>query len=358
MTTTAYVSPWLMAALCVGSMVACGEAGDSPTLVKDLRILAIAADPPEVLFDKDLGYDSPQVVFSALVAEPQGSPHTFTWRFCPVESDEACMNFPAIRQSAPEAMRPMLDSLFAAQSQGQTKAAPTQGVGGLELAPFASAWPSDLFAYHMQASGLGLGNGAWPGVVLAVSGAHAEVIAHKRITLNARDLAQYGSELQARFGFRVCTADDATAPCLPLRARTANKNPAIDGVGIARGKLAGLPFEPLTDVLVMKPGETVRINPVLSPEAYETYQSVQSALQDSRLVVEEQKERPTVSWFTTAGEFGSTITAAETTKTLDNTYTAAELGPGAGPMEASVWMVVRDLRGGVGWRHLRVLVTP
>ena len=145
-------------ALCMLGWGACADPTDKPTEVKDLRVLAVAADPPEVLFDRGTGWTAPQVTFSALVADPRGGmPATFQWRFCPVDSTEACTNFPALREQASAAMRPMLDVLFAQSAAGQSKAAPEQGIGVDSIETFPTAWPTDLFSYQLANSGLGLG---------------------------------------------------------------------------------------------------------------------------------------------------------------------------------------------------------
>lgn len=351
----------LVAVALAATVVGCAEETESPSEVKDLRILAVAAEPPEVLFDREVGWSSPQVEFTALVADPRGTTTTFTWRFCPVESEQACMNFNSLKEQAPQGMRGMLDALFAQHDQGSAPLEPERGVGAMAVAPFATAWPTDLFAYHLAQTGLGLGNGAWPSAVIAVTdSAGKEVLAQKRVTLNARDFAQFNPELQSAFGISVCASAEAatTTPCLPLGPRVANKNPAIVDVLVARGKAADLPFAPFEGPLVVKPNETIRLRPMISPEAFESYQSVQSALQDSRLRVDDQKERPALSWFATAGSLAHEVTAFEATKTFDNTYTAPEVAPLEQGGQVSVWLVVRDLRGGVGWREVRLVVTP
>lgn len=339
---------------------ACGEPTDKPTEVKDLRVLAVASEPAEVLFDRTAGWSAPQVTFTALVADPRGgAPATYAWRFCPVDSAEACTNFLALRDEAPKPLRPMLDALFAHSLTGTGTPAPDKGIGLQDVAPFASSWPSELFTYHLDASALGLGNGAWPSAVLSVTEGANSVTVQKRVTINASDLGQWNPELSATFGFSVCDAAAPTPGCLPLRPRTPNQNPAINAVAVARGSTAGLPFVPVEEaVLVVKAKQKVRLLPSLSAAAFEAFQNIEAALQDNRLEIIEAKEQPVVSWFATAGELASDRTAAALTKTFDNLFTAPEVPPAATGGLVSVWMVVRDLRGGTGWRELRIQVVP
>ena len=70
------------------------ETGAAYELVEDLRVLAIAAEPPELRAAGD-------VTFRALVADPRGGDIHFAWSFCPVESSTACMNYDDLRAEAP-----------------------------------------------------------------------------------------------------------------------------------------------------------------------------------------------------------------------------------------------------------------
>lgn len=340
-------------------LAACGEPSDKPTEVKDLRVLAVAAEPPEVLFDRTAGWSAPHVTFSALVADPRGGePVNYTWRFCPVDSAQACTNFPSLRDEAPLPLRPMLDALFAQATTGQGTPAPDKGIGHEDVMPLVSAWPAELFNYHLNASALGLGNGAWPSAVLTVNEGSNAVVVQKRVTLNAADLAQWNPELTATFGFAVCEASAPVPGCLAVRPRVPNQNPAITSVAVARGSGAGLPFVPQDGVLILKAGEKVRLLPSLSQASFEPYQNIESALQDSRLEIIETKEQPIISWFATTGELASERTAEALTKTFDNVFTAPDAPPLATGGMGSVWMVVRDLRGGTGWREVRIQVLP
>jgi hypothetical protein len=365
----------------------CGEADDRPSKVTDLRVLAISAQPPEILYDRATGRFSEDVVtFEALVVDPRGHapgesvapPLALRWSFCPVESAEGCRDYEATRASAPEPLRPLLDGLRQQRLEGAgtRSGAPTAGRAAFDVPLFAARLDPALVDYHLQASALGGGNGAWISGVLE-AGAGEAVVAHKRVLLGVRDLAAYNPELRTRFGFTICeeagdpgpragTAADADAPapdarptdgpCLALPARRANRNPALTAITVSRGGVAGRPFEPLPEdgVLRVRPGEKVRLLPVLAPEAEETYHTLEPAFEGHALVVIQRQEQAVVSWFATAGSFGNDVTSSAFTKTLDNVFTAPDAPPAGGAL--SVWAVVRDGRGGTGWRHLAVEV--
>jgi hypothetical protein len=109
---------------------------------------------------------------------------------------------------------------------------------------------------------------------------------------------------------------------------------------------------------VVAPGEIVRLRPVLPPEAAEAYQSIESTLMGSNLVVVDRTEEPIVSWFATGGELDLEQTAPQLTRTLDNVFTAPATMPASSDGQLSIFMVVRDQRGGVGWSRVEVTVAP
>jgi hypothetical protein len=93
---------------------------------------------------------------------------------------------------------------------------------------------------------------------------------------------------------------------------------------------------------------------VLAPGAEERYQTVESTLQGNDLVVVDHTEETVASWFATAGEFGAEQTTAQRTRTLDNSFTAPTTPPPDGRI--SLYLVVRDQRGGVGWTSVELVV--
>jgi hypothetical protein len=333
---------------------ACGDELPSPALVEDLRVLAVRAEPPELLIDRVDGQATQPgpVSFQALVVDPRGPAMVYRWRFCPVESSDTCADFGERRAAAPAEFQPVLDAARAQQHAGQAEVIAASAARGVDA--FTVQLPQTLFSYHLVTSGLGLGNGSQVSAVLEAAVGSETLEVQKRVVLGARDLSQWNPELQ-RFGWQVCVPGALVPGCVPLAPRTANRNPTIAAVEIARSKQAGAPFAPLPGgPLPLAPGEVIRLRPVLGPEAEERYQTVESSLQASELVVVERTEEAVVSWFATAGEFGSTRTTPQLTKTLDNSFTAPSTPPPGGRL--SIFVVVRDQRGGVGWTSLEVAV--
>ncbi|HEY0707401.1 MAG TPA: hypothetical protein VGG33_11425 [Polyangia bacterium] len=343
---------------------ACAEDPPTPALVEDLRILAIRAEPPELLVDRLADQADPAnqqaVTFEALVMDPRGGPMRFAWSFCPVDSNQTCGDFDERRKHAPAALHNVLDLARAQTLSGE--ALPGELVtspAGLER--FTVPVAGELFAYHLADSGFGLGNGAWASAVLAVKGATETLTAQKRVVLAARDLAQWNPELAA-FGWQICTGDATPLGCLPLRPRVPNRNPVFAGLEVARGALATAPFEPLempvtqpgTNPLLVAPGETLRLRPVFSADSEESFQTIESTLASDQLIVADHSEELIVSWFSTAGAFSDEQTARQLSKTLDNVFTAPAVVPPGGMV--SVFLVARDQRGGVAWTQVSLQV--
>jgi hypothetical protein len=331
-------------------------------LINDLRVLAVRAEPPELLIEREeLAAAAPvrTVRFEALVVDPRGGPMVYDWQFCPLESNETCSDYEqrksAIAPAVASLFVPFLDAAHAQASRGAAELSPAGAVatGGfdVQIAP-------QLFGYHLQSSALGLGNGAWTSAVLKLEVGPETLLAQKRLVLNARDLSAFNPELAAA-GWQVC---DPAAPvaerggCLPLRPRTANHNPQVVGFEIARGD--EVTFMPGVSPLKLASKEKVRLRPVLAADAEEPYQTIESTLQGNQLVVVDHREELVVSWFTTAGTFADEQTALQLNRTLGNSFTAPEVIPGGAGKAIVLFLVVRDQRGGVGWARIDAQVAP
>jgi hypothetical protein len=348
---------------------ACESEPTGPSLVQDLRVLAIKAEPPELLFDRGTDASGATTVsaagpvrFEALVMDPRGTPMSYEWSFCPLDSNQTCGDFAVRRDHAAAADRPVLDAARAQATAGEVSP-PDGGMGAVALGTFVADVSPALFSYHLADSGLGMGNGAWVSAVLALGSAGERLDAQKRLVLNARDLSQWNPELAAA-GWQICPPAPQAQPagCLPLAPRTANRNPVIEGVEVAHHwRLAGdsgfTAVDPAAGPIVVAPGEVIRLRPRLAADSAERYQELSSNLQNNRLEVIERSEEPIVSWFATAGELAEDQTAPQLSKNLDNSFTAPEVPPAAGGGRVVVFMVVRDQRGGAGWARVDLLVT-
>ncbi len=327
-------------------LAACDLDLASITEVEDLRVLAVRAAEPELLFD---GAAAATLTFEALVVDPRGGEVSYAWRFCPVESDVACADYEAQRATAPAEFRQELDDLRALASEGT--ALPLGPGPTYDVQSFVVAAPAGLARYHLETSLMGFGAGAWPSVTLKVRRGGDAVVAQKRAVLSLRDLASFADPFAAALGVRICTAS-VTQDCLAVAPRTPNQNPVFDHLEVARGERADGEFEPLSVPLELGTGESIRIRPHFTTSSFEPYQRLLTDVDTRQVFVEDAREELSVQWFATAGELQDDLTAEPLSRTLDTAFEAPER-----PGLVTVWLVARDGRGGVAWTSLELTIT-
>lgn len=90
--------------------VGCVQGQDAYWHVEDLRVLAIRAEPPEIM-DSQLPED---IRFEALVADPQAAGDeaiTLEWEFCPVASGRACLDYEDQLAAAQGGIAPLAEGI-------------------------------------------------------------------------------------------------------------------------------------------------------------------------------------------------------------------------------------------------------
>lgn len=345
--------------------------------VRDLRVLAVRADPPEVFIDSDPTID---VSFSVLVVDPRQpplatTPVSYTFSFCPVESDQACLDFAQRRDAGPEESRALLDSLRALHEDGTATSEAEAGGLTPEQASTRAAWPyavlpyqlqltpsetQGLASYFFQTNLLGLGMGALPSVIFDVAGADDQITSAKRFTFNVRD-PHLVESVGFDFGYRVCDdGEPESNGCVGLRQRVRNANPTFDRIQVSLGALAGGEFSDVPSTgFSMRGSSVIRILPVFTGDSYETFQELVTDPTSGRISARDVTESLSVSWFATAGELQDALTTPIFTKTLDTEFRAprSDRVPPDG-LAVSVYMVARDQRGGVAWQSFEIFVTP
>ena len=350
------------------TIAGCSSDLPEPHEVEDLRVLAIRADPPELLFDTP---EDRLVTFQALVVDPRGGSLNYRWRFCPVESDATCSHWKVDRESVPAARRDRLDSMLEDSETGVIDSPPGDSPDDLSpiigspvtlspyaIVPFAATMPAELVAHHVETTLLGYGMGVWPAALLELSRGDEHLSALKRIVLNVRDPGALASLFEEQLGATICTAPGQT-DCLDLPARQPNQNPEILAISWAVGERADGNFLPVdSDVpLVVRAGESIRIRPELIDGAAQTYHILATGLTDASLFIEERQEQISISWFCAAGALQDNLTWPVRTRTLDTAYTAPEIDSKRFSDRDTVWMVARDQRGGVAWRYVEIQIT-
>lgn len=302
MVRRAWLAP--MVAAWAAGLAGCDPGFESPAIVRDLRMLAIRATPPEVVLDFDPEHpedvELPPVGIEALVVDPRGG--TFDWGMT------ACPPTRSARCDDPEA--PYVEVGFG-----------TFDPAGEPIRAELQVNPILIEAAVRADSLLGFGGVAIQ-VELWVKPAGAPI-----------EEAIFGSKKVVY------------APRIPEQ-RVANRNPDVeelraDGVTFAPGRCA----DPDTAPLPVLPGRRVELWPVEPEGVRETY-----VLPTFEGGVRTLTEYLMYSWFATAGSFssnrsGGRIDPFGNEPPLDVTWTAPE--DPRGPV--SLWLVQRDERLGLSW---------
>ena len=349
----------LVAALLLG--LGCEEL-DDPSTVKDLRLLAVEVDRPEIILDPgDPAAEPPEIAVRPLVADPAGAgrPHTLAIRACandpgaasaPGAGTEAAGNYPGggARQTVGSVRCP---------ADGPTSVAllppaPWNGAAQAVRLPRAlidAALLVDIFPGHLKEwhGGFDLG-----------------------LPINLEVTVQVGAETVT--GIKRVIFWKA-----PLSANHApNRNPVISHLRMFHERDPAT-LEPQAPITTVDPvltsvlaGQPVWIEPVgAQAEPYVT--SVINRLTDQVQVVEVPAENLRFSFFATAGKFvpaetsstlpfGAVVTARIPLEARYHPPSDAELTLDQASDQRSlwvtIWIVVRDERGGASFTERRVRV--
>ncbi len=291
--------------LCAGAMVACApNLGTDDWLVTGPQILAVKADPPEAK-------PGAQATYTALVATPIGdavSPDV-TWRWCVAPK-------PLTENGAVSSACLDASSLMAAGAGASVVASsPTNACAlfGPDTPPggFRPRDPDPTGGYYQPL------RAAFGGAPIAF------------------DLARLECNLAN------ASADIATAFA---KAYVPNANPHLSPlVATVAGRPASLDAIP--------PGAGVALEASWPPGDAETFAYFDQASQ----TVTTQREAMRVAWYVTAGVLSTESTgrdADDPATTTDNVWVAPSLGT------ATLWLVLRDSRGGVDYATYAVTVAP
>lgn len=362
-----------------------------------------------------------EVRFEALVVDPRGVQVTYTWSFCPVESHIACLDYQdrmsdgyaVFEQTMAELAasgvaaaipvesesREELEAIYRPAPQSHQASAPSEvsyPIRAYATEPLEMAFPNeDLHWFHTFVNPFGTLVGAWPSAILHVAGGGMEVLSQKRLTLTMQNPAPLLEVAAGETGISVCpsgqTPDDLPG-CLLIKPRVTNANPEFvrDFIEIAPTDAATSPAfcqpfhsdpeRPCTlteeedvlwvdsaGVLHLLACEAMRILPVFPDgsghfpgydTSFEAYQSIDLDIDTQELIVRDQEEEISVSWFVSGGITGTQLSWPAFTRTLDAAYYAPEEPPEMGGGFVTVWMIARDQRGGVGWQGIEIKIEP
>lgn len=265
----------------------------SVTIVDNLRLLAVVADPPEAR-------PGEQVSFSALIADPNGENPLVAWLACP--PDEAGSLGCAVDLSAisPDATPDELAAL---------------GVIGFEpgLPPTYVPDATLLDALDPAAREEGIQ------ITIEVAAFPAAILAANPDEIDFADVET---------GYKRLIVSEALTP---------NHNPVIDGFTVD-----GVPV-PDGATAELDPDQLYELGITIPDAAIEAYEYTNSAG-----IAEERTEEPYADWYCTGGNVKEFNTLYP--------YTQSDYITSTEPGDVTCWIVVRDRRGGMAWRMQKLVV--
>jgi hypothetical protein len=354
--------PLVLAAL--GALAAGCEELDDPSEVKDLRLLAVALDPPELLLDPaQPEAELPEIAVWPLVADPAGNGRALEWAV------RACANDPAA-PSAPGAGTEAAANYpgGGARSTVGSARCPPDGPTSVALTPrrpftggpvsvrlprglVTAALASDLFPGHLGRLHGGFDLGLPINLELEVRAGDETVVGLKRVII-------------------------WPAPLGP--EHRPNRNPVTTRLRSFRERHPTTlePQAPITEMVdpvlvAVQAGHPLWIEPV-GAEAEPYLTTVVDRLTDEAKVVAVPAENLRFSFFATAGKFvpaettstlpfGAVATARVPTEARYEPPAASELpldqASGQRSLRVTIWVVTRDERGGASFLERTLLVS-
>jgi hypothetical protein len=365
-----------LAALALGAP-ACGEL-DDVTTIKDLRVLAVQAEPPGFLvpLDSPASIPATEATFTALVVDPKGNAAILG------VSAEACPDY--------------IDTITAATGKS-TKLCPGPDVTNrlpppldtalatktliADTAPMPSAIEyNPTVKYGLTAAQVDLFFAKMPTGVPTIDMS----VAYNRdfstdaiVTFDFTLGAEKASALKRVVYWPELTPDLLVAPALVAKPdgpkcptqQVANQNPKLTRIDLFRHRVDGVPTDLVTDptpTLSIAAMDELYVQPVPDPSAAESYYLRVRNKDKGTIGTDCRKELLTFQFFTTAGTmspgdrqsevpaFLSASTILRTDSRL-NPPKAADLSADG---KVTLWVVARDERAGVGWLSRTIIVTP
>ena len=353
---------------------------DDVTTVKDLRVLALQAEPPGFLVDLDApGAAAPQTLqatLTALVVDPQGQGRavTFTGVACPDylstlqplagESTRACPD-PASTAALPPPFDTALATTVLASADQPGMTVPTApstieyrpqtqfGLTPAQLALFFSptaTGDADLDAAISYDRDFGMD--AIVDLTFGLGSESARVL--KRVVYWP---LLPSAEVPATF----------TGPQLP------NQNPRLVDLQLFRHRdtTTGDPEDPYPDaapVMSLAAKDHLYVLPVPAPDAAERYLLRERNTQTNVIeTVDVPRELLTYQFYATAGTFSPDSQQSELSPILtspdgrvhiDSEYKPPKLADLPVDGRVTIWVVVRDERAGTSWDSRTFFVTP
>jgi hypothetical protein len=365
-------------ALVVAAFAGCGDL-DNVTTVKDLRVLAVSAEPPGFLVPLDAPETIPatESTVTALVVDPMGQAATLT--FSPVACPDFVDTITAASgkgsklcpdKSVTDALPKPLDTLLATTNLPVGTAAPLSG-STIEYNPSAKFGisPDDLRAFFSLAPhdppDPVLDSPTFKQAVQYNRDFSMDAIVGFNFTLGAEQATAlkrivYWPKLPAELAVPT-PADDHCAG-----EQVANQNPKLTDVGFFRHRVEGVAMDPYPDppVLSLAAKDELYVQPIFDASAAEYYLLRVNNLEAGRIETRCRHELLTFKFYATAGTFSPADRQSELPPFLtgiprfDSQYNPGKAENVISFGKVTIWVVVSDERAGVSWTTRTFSVQP
>lgn len=330
----------LPAALALILATGCGSF-ETRSIILDLRIMAVNAEPPEVVVPIDLETLGAGLADPTILAEILADLELPDVRVCALASDpvdsrsldftmRACA--PTAQRRCDEPGRPVADFAAGTVEDPEEAGAPVSICG--DLAPSLELF--QVLQDSFMSDDLG-----------GLSGLPIQIEFSIRPSGSALEDAQYAAK-------RVIFSVD-----YPV-GKVANRNPTLEALGreFDEDQYAGMPFGRCSEVAAfpLALGATITLKPIEDSGAREDY-----VLPTFDGGVRAFTENLTYSWYATHGRWSSEVTGGPRDLAGNAPEVASEwTAPSEtdGPLDVSLWLVQRDERGGLSWYESCVQVDP
>ncbi len=355
--------------------------------IKDLRILGVRLDPPEIVYSPFLAFPAAQrppipvppveVRATILAADPRAEePVTFVTHLCPESNNSACRNyeipeFSEEQEHDPAQLRQVLEDFTTLRA---ATIAPQDGLLVGSLGSFAV--PERAVEYILPHGPDGAASILFEDYArVIVEAEHLAVreVAFRRLPFNANfDFStlpppldqQLADQFSEFLGVSICDAQqnqEEKPDC--LKSRVTNRNPTIEEMRFSRETLVRPEYdddgedtrefgEVVSGPISLAPGEDLNLWPVFARGDLEPYQIWEVDLQAAKLMLANYKEQIATSWYVDRGNLHPPLSPPVITDDTSTVYTYPDIDP---PESVTVYVVVRDQRGGVDWTTVEIV---
>jgi hypothetical protein len=356
---------------------ACGDL-DNITTIKDLRVLAVQAEPPGFLvpLDDPASIPATEATLTALVVDPKGNaaPLGVTAEACPDYIDTITAATGKSSKLCPgpdvtDRLPPPLDTALA------TKA----------LIADSPPMPSTIeynptVKFGLTAAQVGMFFAKMPTGVPAIDMS----VAYNRdfstdaiVTFDFTLGAEKASAIKRVVYWPQLTPDLLVAPALVAKPDgpkcpsqlVANQNPKLARIDLFRHRVDGVPTDLLTDAtptVSLAAMDELYVQPVPDPSAAESYYLRVRDKDTGTIGTDCRKELLTFQFFTTLGTMSPedrrseppAFLSSDTIVRTDSRFNPPKAADLLTPGKVTLWVVVRDERAGVGWLSRTIDVEP